>query len=922
MPTGSFIGVGNFKGLWNASTNSGSNSDLAPPLSGSSTFGGAAIGGLLATGTGLNTYGGGYNPNINMTASVGDYWQVFVAGDTEIDNEDGWQLNDWCVYQSSSATGMTWNRLSVTDTIAATIIGNPSESGLKKALLMSASANAGPTNAYGPNGELLFCSASDTGNTNKYFEGNPKLTWNNNASILNVTGTVKVAGTIEATSLHTLEVTSSILFRDGSTRFGDSSDDKHDFVGFITASMGITSSSGISGSYFLGDGSALTGISAGSSLGNSLYGNPATSRVPFWGVIDAGSKYGLSGSANLSFFTASNDLQVTGSVRATEMYVGTHIYHEGDDDTRISFTSNNKAILVAGNRIMQTWDNSISNPTVIFNSAELDTDFVVMTNNLDRTLWVDGGSDNVGIKCAPSGTSEALTVSGSTKLGETQTSIHQFTGSARFSHSITVGNGSSSDGIYHWDDADTKIVFTDDQIDFTAGGVTLLSLDETTQDIVIVGDGSDVDFQVKGLNDNHAIFVQGSSDNVGIGYSAPDRKLSVSGSTTFGRPSGEGDSHQFTGSIYVSDDIHVQDKIYGLGDADTYIDFSSNDQLSTYVGSKLISFLSTSGVRINPVGDAALDFGVQTANFIRGFHVDAASDNVGIRCAPSGTIQALTVSGSTLFGSASANTHQFTGSIYVSQNIAFGGNLHNASDDDTYLDFTNDRVRIYAGNVQFIDFDESSAQKATTLNSAGADIDLVVKSNNGGAGGTNAQTHTIFVEGSSAKVGIAEPSPQAQLDISGSLRFGRKLNTYHMATGSLELTGNIGLNTTASAYSLALPNTDTLMGRGVAYAWSTYSSARYKDNVFTLKDPLETAKKLRGVEFTWKESGFKDFGFIAEEVGKVLPQLVSYEADGKSAIGMDYAKITSLLVECVKTQQTQLETQEKRIKTLEKKLKS
>jgi hypothetical protein len=89
-----------------------------------------------------------------------------------------------------------------------------------------------------------------------------------------------------------------------------------------------------------------------------------------------------------------------------------------------------------------------------------------------------------------------------------------------------------------------------------------------------------------------------------------------------------------------------------------------------------------------------------------------------------------------------------------------------------------------------------------------------------------------------------------------------------------------------------------------------------------MNDPIETAKKLRGVEFTWKESGHKDFGFIAEEVGKVLPQLVSYEADGKSAIGMDYSKITSLLVECVKSQQSQLETQEKRIKTLEKKLKS
>ena len=99
-------------------------------------------------------------------------------------------------------------------------------------------------------------------------------------------------------------------------------------------------------------------------------------------------------------------------------------------------------------------------------------------------------------------------------------------------------------------------------------------------------------------------------------------------------------------------------------------------------------------------------------------------------------------------------------------------------------------------------------------------------------------------------------------------------------------------------------------------------ASKFWSIIFSNPLPIETAKKLQGVEFTWKESGHKDFGFIAEEVGKVLPQLVSYEPGGKNAIGMDYSKITSLLVECVKQQQEQIETQEDRIKQLEKKLKS
>ena len=904
MATGSFIGVGNFQGYWDATDNSGSasNLNLGEPL-------------LASSASATAGYNAGVSPA--LTASVGDYWQVNVAGSTSIDGESGWALNDWCVYQSSSATGMTWNRLSVTDTIAATVIGDISESGLKNTLLASASANSGPSTPGGQSGEVLFVSASnaDGTGTNKYFEGNSNFTFDPEVNLLNLTGTLRVSGEIQATQLHTNFVTSSVLYDDGDTKFGDSAGDQHQFTGSVYCSLGVTASTGVKAGYYEGDGSRLTGISAGSSLGNSLYGNPSAHRVPFFGDVDGGGKYGLSGSANLNFFTASNDLQVTGTIRATDFYAAGSIVHEGDVDTFVTFATNTVSVDAGG-----TTGATISDTFVSFNpDGESELDIALSSSN-KTMVFVDSGTDRVGIA---HGTPLAtFDVSGSTILGRSVAmatpSTHQISGTAEFGDIVAVGQD-----ILHLGDANTKITFTDDQIDFTAGGVTLLSLDETTQDIVIVGDGSDIDFQVKGLNDNHAIFVQGSSDNVGIGYSAPDRKLSVSGSTTFGRPSGEGDNHQFTGSIYVSDDIHVEDKIYGLGDADTYIDFSTNDQIHMYAGGVAGAILTATTLKVNPANVAGFDFGVETANFLRGFHVDGASDNVGIRCAPSGTIQALTVSGSTLFGSASANSHQFTGSVYVSDNIAFAGNLHNAADDDTYIDFTTDRMRFFAGNIQFADYLESATgQDITTFNGGGVDVDFLVKSN--GSSNT-AQTHTIFVEAASARVGIAESAPGAQLDVSGSTILGRHDGatvSYHQVSGTLELTGNIGVNTPATDYSLTLPNVDSLVGRGMAYAWSTYSSARYKQDVATMSNPLDKAKQLRGVEFTWKESGQKDFGFIAEEVGKVLPQLVSYESDGTSAIGMDYSRITSLLVECVKSQQYQIETQEQRIKTLEKKLKS
>jgi len=487
---------------------------------------------------------------------------------------------------------------------------------------------------------------------------------------------------------------------------------------------------------------------------------------------------------------------------------------------------------------------------------------------------------------------------------------------------FTVGSGGSTvRALTHFGDDDTFIEFEDDQIDFSAGGVTLLSLDEAAQDSVIVGDGTDVDFQVKTLNQNHTLFVEGSSDKVSIGYSTPTQALlSVSGSSQFGRPQGHSDEHWFSGSVFVSDDIHVEDKIYGMGDADTYIDFNTDDKISiTAGGLTMAQFIeSATGDDYVQLGNTAgsgynLDIRFATPNNDRTLWIDAGSNNVGVRCAPSGTIEALTVSGSTLFGSASANSHQFTGSIYTDSSIYFTTDLKRSGDDDTYINFTDDRLRFYVGNVVMLDLTETT--RDTIKLGDGSDIDTIVQ--------TDSSDRTLWIDGGNDNVGIGcAPSGSGnafKLSVSGTMRLGTQLSDYHVMTGSLELTGNIGLNTTASSYSLALPNADSLMGRGVAYAWSTYSSARYKDNVFTMQNPIETAKKLRGVEFTWKESGNKDFGFIAEEVGKVLPQLVSYEADGKSAIGMDYAKITSLLVECVKSQQTQIEIQEKRIKQLEKK---
>jgi hypothetical protein len=96
-------------------------------------------------------------------------------------------------------------------------------------------------------------------------------------------------------------------------------------------------------------------------------------------------------------------------------------------------------------------------------------------------------------------------------------------------------------------------------------------------------------------------------------------------------------------------------------------------------------------------------------------------------------------------------------------------------------------------------------------------------------------------------------------------------------------------------------------GPGTDYG--SASSIRWKTNIVPIGEPLEKLARLRGVYYTWDEEhgGQHDLGMIAEEVGAVLPEIVSFEANGVDAIGMDYSKLTPLLVEAVNAQQAQIE---------------
>lgn len=97
---------------------------------------------------------------------------------------------------------------------------------------------------------------------------------------------------------------------------------------------------------------------------------------------------------------------------------------------------------------------------------------------------------------------------------------------------------------------------------------------------------------------------------------------------------------------------------------------------------------------------------------------------------------------------------------------------------------------------------------------------------------------------------------------------------------------------------------------------TAYSDERIKENIVTIDNALKKVLQLRGVYYNRTDISDKSqkIGLIAQEVQKVVPQIVHEEVDGM--LGVSYGNMVGLLIEGMKEQQEQIETQKKEIDEL------
>jgi hypothetical protein len=101
------------------------------------------------------------------------------------------------------------------------------------------------------------------------------------------------------------------------------------------------------------------------------------------------------------------------------------------------------------------------------------------------------------------------------------------------------------------------------------------------------------------------------------------------------------------------------------------------------------------------------------------------------------------------------------------------------------------------------------------------------------------------------------------------------------------------------------------------------SSARFKDGVVDMGDATQGLMSLRPVRFRYKPgidpSGLEQYGLVAEEVARVYPDLVAYDAEGQP-LTVRYQALTPMLLNEVQRQARQISEQRRQLAEQEARL--
>ena len=196
--------------------------------------------------------------------------------------------------------------------------------------------------------------------------------------------------------------------------------------------------------------------------------------------------------------------------------------------------------------------------------------------------------------------------------------------------------------------------------------------------------------------------------------------------------------------------------------------------------------------------------------------------------------------------------------------------------------------------------------------------DLVVSPGGGiGSGGPGLDAWLAYAQDRGHWFSDAERGDICYRNTGGALLFG---NVIDVPAAMAILDNKVGIHTVNPSYTLHV-NGSFWANSG---PW-TPSDVKWKMNVKPLENSLDQVMKLQAVSYDWRIEEYKNMhfetgkqvGLIAQEVEKILPELVREDKEGNKAIS--YEKFTAVLLEAIKEQQKQISHLQEKIQEMEKK---
>jgi hypothetical protein len=449
-----------------------------------------------------------------------------------------------------------------------------------------------------------------------------------------------------------------------------------------------------------------------------------------------------------------------------------------------------------------------------------------------------------------------------------------------------------------------------------------------------------------GISTNNLVFIP-SSGNLGIGTTNPTSKLWVGGDTLFTGISTLGTVKISSGIVTSTNSgiVNFYGNFVGTATSTSNIpnlsgDITSNNKVTTLasVNSNVGTFgsdTSIPSITVNAkglvtavgtnsitVGDGKLSLGVSgtglsgSATFTANQGTDTTftitSNATNLNTAS--TIVSRDASGN--FNAGTITATQFsTGASGVGINInnnTISGPTNLTIDPAGVGDDTGSvRIKgdLYVDGTQFV-------VNSSTIELADFQIGI----------GTTA-TSDLLLNGAGIGIGSIGNRKTFTWDNSNlALKSSENLNlasnkTYKINGTDVLSSGTLGTNVTSSSLTsvgtLTNLNVGNVYSTGIITAtdFNSASDIKLKENIQKIDNPIDKIIKIDGVRFDWKSDNKPSMGVIAQNIEEVLPELVSGE-DSKT---VNYNGIIGLLIECVKTQQKQIEDLSRSVDELSKK---